>query len=86
MDLAGEEAARSALELLRRSWVEILPGEEVRLRAGRLLRTHPLRASDALQLAAALVWVGSPASGEFVSLDQQLREVALLEGLTVLPT
>ena len=84
VNLQGEEAARAVLERLRRSWVEIHPGEEVRARAGRLLRTHPLRASDALQLAAALVWAGSPPSGQFVSLDQHLREAALLEGLTPL--
>jgi predicted nucleic acid-binding protein len=85
VDLAGEEAARAVLERLRRSWVEIHPGEEVRARAGRLLRTHPLRAADALQLSAALVWAGSPPSSQFVSLDQHLREAALLEGLTPLP-
>lgn len=84
--LQGEEAARTVLEMLRKSWVEIRPGEEVRVRAGRLLRTHPLRASDALQLSAALVWAGSPPSSQFVSLDQHLREAALLEGLSPLPS
>lgn len=85
VDLSGEEAARAVLDILRRSWVEILPGEEVRTRAGRLVRIHSLRASDALQLAAALVWAGSPPTGEFVCLDQRLREAALLEGLSPLP-
>lgn len=85
VDLQGEEAARTVLEMLRKSWVEILPGEEVRVRAGRLLRTHPLRASDALQLGAALVWAGSPPSSQFVSLDHRLQEAALLEGLSPLP-
>jgi predicted nucleic acid-binding protein len=46
---------------------------------------HPLRAADALQLAAALVWAGSPAVGEMVVLDRRLREAARLEGLRPLP-
>ena len=46
-----------SLEQLRRlgaSWLEIEPLEQVRSRAIRLLRLHPLRGADALQLAAAL--------------------------------
>ena len=39
---------------------EVLPAEAVREQAARLLRLHPLRAADALQLAAALVWADSP--------------------------
>ncbi len=47
---------------------------------------HPLRAADAMQLAAALVWTEDATSGaEFVCLDQNLREAALKEGFTILP-
>ena len=85
LDLPGEEAARAVLRSLQESWTEIQPGEEVRLQAGRLLRVHPLRALDALQLAAALVWKGSATSKEIVVLDRRLREAAILEGLTPIP-
>lgn len=50
--------ASSALERLRslaRAWHEVLPSEAVRSTAQRLLRVHPLRAADSLQLAAAVV-------------------------------
>jgi len=73
------------LAALFRECSEILPSEPVRQRAQRLLRTHPLRAADALQLAAALVWAHeSPAGLEFVCLDQNLREAASREGFKVL--
>jgi predicted nucleic acid-binding protein len=83
-DFSGEEAARVLLAAYQRSWTEILPGEEVRVQAGRLLRLHPLRAHDALQLAAALAWAGTR-GGQAIILDHQLKEAARLEGLTVLP-
>lgn len=80
-----EDSARSLLQTLQDAWTEILPGEEVRAHAGRLLRLHPLRSADALQLAAALVWAGSPPRGEIVVFDRRLQEVAYLEGLTPRP-
>lgn len=84
-DLSGEEAARTLLSAYQRAWNEILPSDEVRKQAGRLLRLHPLRAPDALQLAAALTWAGGPGGGVAVILDHRLREAARLEGLTVVP-
>jgi len=80
-----EQAACGLLTTLRSSWLEILPGEDVRTRAGRLLRLHPLRSSDALQLAAASVWAGDPPAGEMVVFDQRLRTAAGLEGWTARP-
>ena len=80
-----EDSARSLLRILQDAWTEILPGEEVRAHAGRLLRIHPLRSADALQLAAALVWAGTPPGGEIVVYDRRLQEVAYLEGLTPRP-
>ncbi len=53
--------------------------------AARLLRLHPLRAHDALQLSAALAWAGSPPSGKIVVFDYVLREASRLEGLTPVP-
>ena len=58
----------------------------VRAQAARVLRLHPLRAADALQLAAELIWCqGDPVRNGFVCLDQRLREAARREGFTVLP-
>lgn len=83
--VGDEEQARGLLLTLQESWVEMLPSEDVRVHAGRLLRVHPIRSSDALQLAAALVWAGSPPSGEIVGFDRRLQEAARLEGLTARP-
>ncbi len=67
-------------------WSEVLPGERIRQRAERLLLTHPLRAADAFQLAAALIWAEETPQGlEVVCLDQNLREAALKEDFTLLP-
>ena len=67
--------------------VEIAPSFALRDRAERLVATHPLRAADAFQLAAALAWAREqPARRGFVALDQQLRRAALLEGFSVLPS
>jgi predicted nucleic acid-binding protein len=64
----------------------IAPSDDVRRRAGRLVAAHPLRAADALQLAAALIWCEEQPSGEaFVSLDDRLRDAAQREGFQVLP-
>ena len=79
---------RNALAILRRlesAWMEIQPSEAVRNRAESLLRQHPLRAADSLQLAAALeACEGIPARLPFVSADARLREAASREGFQVL--
>jgi uncharacterized protein len=64
----------------------IIPSDDVRRRAGRLVATHPLSAADAFQLGAALIWCEEQPAGEtFVSLDERLREAARREGFKVLP-
>ena len=74
------------LDHLRARALEVQPVEEVRARAERLLLVHPLRAADALQLAASLIWCRERPQGvKFVSLDDRLRGAAVLEGFTVLP-
>lgn len=84
--LAGESerAARGLLDILRGAWFEIKPSETVRDQALRLLRLHTLRAADALQLAAALEWAGTPPVGVFLTFDDRLRDAALREGFQVL--
>lgn len=66
------------------TWVEISPRERVRARALRLLRMHPLRGADALQLAAALVACKEdPATLDFVCSDARLLQAARREGFPV---
>ncbi len=80
--------ATGVLERLRTlagGWQEVLPSEPVRHAAQRLLRVHPLRAADSLQLAAAIVAAeGDPATLEFVGLDDRLNEAAAREGFRVI--
>jgi hypothetical protein len=64
----------------------VAPTSAVRERASQLLAIHPLRASDAFQLAAALVWCdGVPGHLAFVCLDRRLRDAARGVGFRVLP-
>jgi len=81
LEASDEAAALRILERLRRGWYEVLPGDSVRALALRVLRLHPLRSADALQLAAALEWSGTPASGVVVTFDERLARSAELEGL-----
>ncbi|MQA76520.1 MAG: PIN domain-containing protein [Solirubrobacterales bacterium] len=79
-------AAVDLLDTLAATWFEVLPGDELRAGAERALGVHPLRAADALQLAAALAWRGSATSAaDLVCLDERLREAAAREGFRVLP-
>ena len=78
---ADADAAFRRLDLLKRSWVEIEPRDEIRELARRLLRVHPLRAADAMQLGAAyLAAERRPATLEMVTLDDRLRAAAAKEG------
>ncbi len=71
---------------LATAWSEIQPTDLLRGRALRLLSSHDLRAADALQLAAALVWAEEQPSGRvFICLDGRLREAATQNGFLVLP-
>lgn len=76
---------KTQLSELKRDWHEVDPVEPVRRTAQRLLRTHPLRTADALQLAAALAAAeGDPSSLDFVCLDVRLLDAARREGLAVI--
>ena len=71
--------------LLERAWSEVVSLERVRERARRLLESHPLRVTDALQLAAALVAAeDNPADVPCVTLDRRLALAAEKEGFPVL--
>jgi predicted nucleic acid-binding protein len=85
--LTAEEVASAlaAAHTLAESWHEIVPSDSVRRTAQRLLRMHPLRAADSLQLAAALIAADhDPSSLEIVCLDAHLANAARREGFSVL--
>ncbi len=85
LDLRAATQVLQKLRTLDGAWHQVLPGDALRGTAQRLLRVHPLRAADSLQLAAALtVADGDPGALEFVSLDQRLADAARKEGLNVL--
>lgn len=78
------EALRRLREI-NASWHEVQPLDLVRETAIRLLRVHPLRSSDALQLAAALTACDHrPQTWQFVCLDKRLCAAAEREGFKVL--
>jgi len=77
--------AKQRLASLEDAWNEVAHYDAVRARARRLLEGHPLRAADALHLAAALVATSEqPAGVEFVTFDERLGEAAEREGFDVL--
>ena len=81
----AEGRAAGLLTALSSAWHEVLPTEAVRQRALRALRVHPLRAADATQLAAALVWAeDNPTGATFLTGDKRLAEAARREGFAVL--
>ncbi len=87
-DLALSDKNKGEIVLSRicRVWSEVPPSETIRGGAQVLLAKHPLRAADALQLAAALSWAeDSPSGRAFVCLDNRLREAAAKEGFTLAP-
>ncbi|MGH7151590.1 MAG: type II toxin-antitoxin system VapC family toxin [Planctomycetota bacterium] len=86
LDGAERELIRERFDRLRDTFSEVDAVPEVREGAQRLLDLHPLRAGDALQLAAAIVGArGMPEEFPFVTLDRRLAEAASREGFPVLP-
>ena len=80
-----KQAALSILALLRRGWREILPDDPLRELASKLLDVYTLRASDSLQLAAALTWCQQqPVQRRFISGDQRLFNAAEAAGFVVI--
>ena len=74
-------AAAKVLAEFREGWRDVLPSDVVRESAERMVRTHPLRAADAFQLAAALVASDfRPGTLAFVSRDERLLTAARREG------
>ena len=87
-DLLDEESvgnARARLDRLAKDWTEVRPTDDLRLLVSLLSKYHPLKAADALQLAAALRWCeGRTPGSSFVCLGNQLRRAASEQGFDVL--
>ena len=76
--------ALQRLRQLSAGWHEVDPSDEIRETAARFLRVHPLRAADALQLAAAFAAAERrPASLAIVTLDERLANAARKEGFAM---
>jgi predicted nucleic acid-binding protein len=84
LDAAAVNEAFDRLKRLGEGWHEVEPSDAVREAAVRFLRVHPLRAADALQLAAAFVAAERrPSSLEVVTLDERLASAARKEGFAL---
>jgi predicted nucleic acid-binding protein len=76
--------AMRLLSQLRPSWDEIQPSESVRAIAEELPDRYGVRALDAMQLAAALVWCRErPNRRSFICFDERLSSAAAAVGFTV---
>ena len=87
-DAAFQQAERKLTRIASR-WRELRALDDaaldaLRAEARRILRAHPLRAADALQLAAACLFFEHPMKHGFVVLDAALARAAEAEGFTVL--
>lgn len=87
LDISNVTLALERLSQFRQDWSEVLPTAAVREMARRILRVHPLRTADSLQLAAASVLAREGGfSVELVTLDDRLRLAASREGFSVSPS
>jgi predicted nucleic acid-binding protein len=84
-DEVDEIPVRVALSLFADYWTEVEPTDEIRLSAAILSRDHPLKAADALRLAAIRWCEGETTAKGFVCLDNRLRRAAQAEGFEILP-
>lgn len=84
MDATAFDQAMARLEVLSEQWHQVSASQILSSRAERLLRVHPLRAADAMQLAAALMAFNEqPQQSIFHTADERLSEAAKMEGFTV---
>lgn len=84
LSAAAYQVSCERLSALLLSAKEIVPNEAVREIALRQVELFPLRAGDALQLAAALMWCRERPRGRlFVCNDRQLLNAATAAGFAV---
>jgi uncharacterized protein len=84
-DILSAEGTTLALQRLREfaeEWREVDPTDTIRETAARFLRVHPLRAAEALQLAAAYLGAERRPTS-FVTFDDRLATAARKEGFTI---
>lgn len=80
-----KQGALARLRLLSRGWKEVFPDDQVRDLAAESLDKYVLRAADALQLAASLIWCQKrPARRNFICSDRRLAQAADAAGFLVL--
>ena len=85
LDQTAAMQAFDRLKHLAQAWHEVDPSDPIREAAVRFLRVHPLRAADALQLAAAFIAAERrPSSLEVVTLDDHLALAARKEGFVLI--
>lgn len=91
LEREGALTARAVAVAYRRlgqlsgAWHQVDPSDAIREAAIRFLRVHPLRAADALQLAAAfLAAERRPASLDIITLDDRMGVAAQKEGFNVI--
>lgn len=85
-EISSSIAEQASIDLpdIFRTFEMIRDVDAVKARAVRVLRVHPLKAADALQLAAALAACGDhPPFHSFVTLDRNLAEAASKEGFKI---
>ncbi|HKV63748.1 MAG TPA: type II toxin-antitoxin system VapC family toxin [Candidatus Acidoferrum sp.] len=81
----NKQGAVARLRLLSRGWREVLPDDQVRELATESLDKYSLRAADALQLAASLIWCcKQPSRRNFICADRRLAQAADAAGFSVL--
>lgn len=81
---SGYAHALLQAEGLANLWRVVEPSAKVARDARALLELYPLRAADALQLAAAMAWCeGKPKGKIFLTFDQRLHEAAGQAGFTL---
>jgi predicted nucleic acid-binding protein len=76
--------ARQQVERYADFWRVVTPSNEILVGARSVLERFPLRAADALQLAAAMGWCGGkPRRRLFLTFDERLGEAAQSVGFTL---
>ena len=86
LDDQAFETVRNRMNDLFETVYEVAAVDRVKERAMRLLRIHPIRAADALQLAAVLVATQEKVDRlPVMCLDERLTEAVKLEGFEINP-
>jgi len=84
IDRQTYEQAQFEAERYANRWHVVEPSAKIAFDARAVLERYPLRAADALQLAAGLEWCeGNPKGNVFLTFDKRLREAAGLAGFTL---